>query len=93
MSAGRGIVTAVAAFLALGVGVDALLGETSPFPGYAAAIGFLGCVVIIIAYSWLATHVVGRPEEYYPDDVPPDRHDDLAAPVRPGDMDQERGDG
>jgi len=67
------IVTLVA--LAIGAGVDALIGY-SRFPGYGALIGLLGCIVIVVVSKWLG-RFLSRPEDLYPDDVPADVQEDL----------------
>jgi type III secretory pathway component EscS len=62
--------------LVVGLIVDVLTGY-SPFPGYGAALGLLGCSVIIIASKWLGTALLQRAEDYYPEDVPADIQEDL----------------
>jgi hypothetical protein len=62
--------------LVVGLAVDLVTGY-SPFPGYGAALGLLGCSVIIYVSKWLGTAFIQRPEEYYPDDVPTDLQEDL----------------
>lgn len=69
------VITAVA-FVA-GVVVDVAIGATSPFPGYPAAIGLFGCIAIIIVSKWLGKLLLQRPEDYYPEDAPADRQEDL----------------
>jgi hypothetical protein len=67
----------IAAALVVGLIVDVVTGY-SPFPGYAAALGLLGCSAIIVASKWLGTWLLQRPEDHYPNDRPADVHDDLA---------------
>jgi hypothetical protein len=62
--------------LLLGLGLDLVTGY-SPFPGYGAALGLLGCSVIIVVSKWLGKVFIQRPEDYYPDDVPDDLQEDL----------------
>jgi hypothetical protein len=62
--------------LVIGLGVDLLTGY-SPFPGYGAALGLLGCSVIIYVSKWLGQVFIQRPEDYYVDDVPADLQEDL----------------
>ena len=63
--------------LALGSSVvlDAVVGVKN-FPGYAATIGLVGCIVIVVVSKWFG-NVLSRPEELYPDDVPADVQEDL----------------
>lgn len=68
-------ITAVVAVLA--VIVDLARGATSPFPGYPAAIGLFGCIAIIVISKRLGKLFLQRAEDYYPDDTPADRHEDL----------------
>jgi len=65
------------ALFALGILVDVLTGAKGPFPGYAASIGLFGCIVIIIGSKWLGKLFIQAPEDYYPDDTPPDHVEDL----------------
>jgi hypothetical protein len=69
-----------------GVAVDVAIGATLPYPGYAATIGLVGCVLIVVVSKWLGGAFIQQPEDYYPDDAPPDRQPDLhgAAEVRDG---------
>jgi peptidoglycan/LPS O-acetylase OafA/YrhL len=71
---GRPLVVTLIAF-AVAVVVDVVVGY-SPFPGYGALIGFLGCVVIVVVSRWLGRWL-SRPEDYYADDVPIDLQEDL----------------
>jgi hypothetical protein len=71
----RTAVTVTAALLALGVVVDIVTGAKN-FPGYAASIGLVGCVVIVVVSKWLGG-ALSRPEDLYPDDVPADVQEDL----------------
>ncbi len=68
------VVTAVA--FALGVLVDVLT-DAAYVPGYSAAIGLFGCVVIIIASKWLGKAFIQKDEDYYPHDAPADAQEDL----------------
>jgi peptidoglycan/LPS O-acetylase OafA/YrhL len=72
----RAVVVTAVAFVA-GVGVDLLIGDVHYFPGYAATIGLVGCVVIVLASKWLGKALIQRPESHYPDDVPADLQEDL----------------
>lgn len=56
--------------------VDLLLGA-EPFPGYAATIGLVGCIAIILVSKWLGKAFIQRPEDHYPEDIPQDRVEDL----------------
>jgi hypothetical protein len=79
----RRALAVTAVLFALGVGVDAIVGY-SPFPGYGAAIGLVGCVVIIVVSKWIGATFLERPEDYYPDDIPPDvQPDQLGDPDHP----------
>jgi hypothetical protein len=62
--------------LVVGLLVDLVTGY-SPFPGYGAALGLLGCSAIIYVSKWLGQALLQRPEDYYPDDVPNDLQEDL----------------
>lgn len=68
-------VTVVA--LALMVVLDLIRGDTSPIPGYYAAIGLFGCVAIILVSKWIGKRLLQRREDYYPLDEPPDVQEDL----------------
>jgi hypothetical protein len=69
-------VPVIAVALVIGIGLDLFTGY-SPFPGYGAALGLLGCSVIIFVSKWLGQVFIQRPEDYYPDDVPDDLQEDL----------------
>lgn len=69
------LVTAV--LLVVGILVDVVTGADSAFPGYAASIGLFGCIVIIIGSKWLGKLFIQAPEDYYPQDTPPDHVEDL----------------
>jgi hypothetical protein len=62
--------------LVLGLILDLITGY-SPFPGYGAALGLLGCSAIIYLSKWLGTAFLQRPEDYYAEDVPADLQEDL----------------
>jgi hypothetical protein len=66
----------VGVLVVIGVLVDLWTGY-SPFPGYAALLGLVGCAGIIIVSKWLGTIWLQKPEDHYPDDVPPDVQEDL----------------
>ncbi|MEX0952892.1 MAG: hypothetical protein WDZ26_03580 [Nitriliruptoraceae bacterium] len=68
------VVTACLAVLA--VVVDLLVGS-SHVPGYSAAIGLFGCIVIVLVSRWLGAVLIQRPEDHWPDDVPADEQGDL----------------
>lgn len=72
----RPVVATVLAF-ALSMLADVVAGETSPFPGYPAAVGLVGCIGIIVISKWLGRVFLQRPEHYYPDDAPADLQEDL----------------
>lgn len=76
MTGRRALAATVVAF-ALSVLADVAAGETTPFPGYPAAVGLFGCIGIIVISKWLGKTFLQRPERYYPDDVPADRQEDL----------------
>jgi len=61
--------------LAVGVTLDVVTGAKY-FPGYAASIGLLGCITIVVVSKWLGT-LLSRPEDLYPGDVPADVQEDL----------------
>jgi hypothetical protein len=63
------------ALLVVGVGLDVATGAKN-FPGYAASIGLLGCIVIVVVSKWLGG-ALSRREDLYPDDVPADVQEDL----------------
>jgi hypothetical protein len=67
------VVTGIA--LVIGLALDLLVGASPP--GYGALIGFAGCVVIIVVSKWLGSLFLARPEDFYPDDIPADRVEDL----------------
>jgi hypothetical protein len=71
----RTALAVTAGMFALGVTLDVITG-TKNFPGYAATIGFFGCIVIVIVSKWLGG-ALSRPEDLYPDDVPTDVQEDL----------------
>jgi len=72
----RRAAVATACLAAVAVLVDILLG-TSHVPGYSAAIGLFGCIVIVLASKWLGAVLIQRPEDHWPDDVPADEQEDL----------------
>lgn len=47
----------------IGLTVDLLMGADPP--GYAAALGLGGCIVIIVASKWLGKVWLQRPQDYY----------------------------
>lgn len=67
------LVTAL--LLAAGAAVDAFTGAKN-FPGYAAVIGLLGCIVIVVVSKWLGS-ALSRAEDLYPEDRPADVQEDL----------------
>lgn len=71
----RSTLLATAAALVVGVLLDLVIGY-SPFPGYGALIGLLGCIAIVIGSKWLGGFL-SRPEDHYPDDIPADLQEDL----------------
>jgi hypothetical protein len=72
----RALAVTVTAF-AIGMLVDLVIGEIHYYPGYAASIGLVGCVVIVIVSKWLGKALIQRPEDHYPLDVPADEEEDL----------------
>lgn len=72
----RGALPVIAVALVAGVLVDLWTGD-SPFPGYAAALGLVGCAAIILVSKWLGRQLLQRPEDHYPQDVPADVEEDL----------------
>ncbi len=66
----------IAALLFAGL-VDVLLDEVHYFPGYAAAIGFFGCIVLTLAAQHGLKPLFKRREDFYPSDTPPDDLEDL----------------
>jgi hypothetical protein len=74
------IVTAVA--VPLGIGLDLVL-DYSPYPGYGASIGLLGCIAIIIGSKWVGKLLLDRPPDHYPDDAAPDVQPDVLPPDHP----------
>jgi hypothetical protein len=61
--------------LAAGMTLDVITGAKY-FPGYAASIGLLGCIAIVVVSKWLGV-LLSRSESLYPDDVPADLQEDL----------------
>jgi hypothetical protein len=59
--------------LVVGVPLDLWHGY-SPFPGYGAALGIVGTVVLVFGSKWVG-QALQRPEDYYPEDVPADTDD------------------
>jgi len=78
----RRAIPPIAVLLVLGTIADVLIGY-SPFPGYGAAIGLLGCATIVIVSKWLGTVLLERPEDYYPEETPPDLQPDLLPAEHP----------
>lgn len=68
------LVTVVA--LAISLAVDLVVGY-SPYPGYGASLGLGGCVGIIVISKWIGRTFLDRPEDYYPDETPPDVQPDV----------------
>lgn len=54
-----------AAVFAVAVAADLLRGADYAFPGYYAAFGFAGCVLIVLVSKWLGKHLLQRSENYY----------------------------
>lgn len=84
MTRGRPLTVTLVAFVVLGVLVDVLIGATAPFPGYAAALGLVGCILIIVVSKWLGKAFIQAPEDHYPDDTPTDLVPDLHGPTDTG---------
>lgn len=72
----RRVVSITAVSLVIGVLIDLAVGA-EPFPGYAALIGLVGCIAIILVSKWLGKVLIQRPEDHYPEDTPSDRVEDL----------------
>ena len=81
MTRGRPLTITLVAFVVLGVLVDVLIVATSPFPGYAAALGLVGCILIIVVSKWLGKAFIQAPEDHYPEDEPADLVPDLYGPA------------
>jgi hypothetical protein len=62
--------------LVVGVLLDLWHGY-SPFPGYGAALGIVGTTVLVFGSKWLGQYLLQRPEDYYPEDLPPELQEDL----------------
>jgi hypothetical protein len=71
----RTALAVTAGLFVLGAILDVVTGASN-FPGYAASIGLLGCIVIVVVSTWLGG-ALSRPESLYPDDVPADVQEDL----------------
>jgi membrane protein implicated in regulation of membrane protease activity len=56
----------VAAFVA-GVGLDLVVGAS--LPGFTAALGFVGCAVLVFVSKGVGKRLLKRPESYYADPV------------------------
>jgi hypothetical protein len=67
-------VTAVA--LVLGLLADLATGY-SDFPGYAAALGIGGTVLLVFGSKLAVGRIVSRPEDFYPDEPLTDTQEDL----------------
>ncbi len=67
------IVTAV--LFVVGILIDVVTDAPGYFPGYAAAIGLGGTLVLGLGSKWLAGLFIQAPEDYYPLDVPGDVED------------------
>jgi hypothetical protein len=66
---------------AVGALADVVVGY-APFPGYGAAIGIVGTLVIAVLSSVL-TRLAARPEDHYPAETPRDVEEDLRSPEPP----------
>jgi hypothetical protein len=66
----RRALTLTGVLLALGIGIDTFVGY-SPFPGYGALIGLVGCIVITAVSKWLGSTFLQRSEGYLGDDAIP----------------------
>jgi hypothetical protein len=64
----------VAVALALSVAIDVALGASRP--GLIAAIGFFGCVGMILGAKWLGKALLARPESYWAETDQPEVRDD-----------------
>lgn len=76
----------IAGALLVSVLIDIPLHSTQ-FPGYAALIGLVGCIALIVVAKKVLSPLVDRTEDYYGDEVPPDVQRDVwavrAEDVRP----------
>lgn len=68
------IVTVIA--FGAAVAIDIAM-ASSHVPGYSAAIGFLGCVIVVVVAKGLGKTLIQRSEGHWPDDVPADEQEDL----------------
>jgi hypothetical protein len=68
------VVTAIA--LVLGLVADLATGY-SDFPGYAAALGIGGTVLLVFGSKLVVGRIVSRPEDAYPDEPLTDTQEDL----------------
>ena len=75
------LIALTAVLFVIGVGIDLVIGY-SPIPGYGALIGLVGAFVLILGAKALGNVFVVRPEDLYPDEIPPDVAPDL--PVAEG---------
>jgi hypothetical protein len=71
----RRLIVLTLALFVIGAGIDLATGAKY-FPGFAASIGLFGCIVIVVVSKWFG-RALSRPEDLYPDDVPPDVQEDL----------------
>ena len=85
----RRAVPVIAAALLVSVLIDLPLHSTL-FPGYAALLGLVGCIALILVSKQLIAPLVDRTEDYYGDEVPPDVQADVWA-VRADDEPATRG--
>jgi hypothetical protein len=70
------LVTITVVLFVVGVAADLVIGY-SPVPGYGAAIGLFGCLGLILLAKRLGKWLVDAPEDFYPEETPPDVHPDF----------------
>ena len=68
-------VIVTAALFVVGIVIDVVTSAPGYFPGYAAAIGLGGTIVLGVGSKWLAGLFIQAPEDYYPLDTPGDVED------------------
>jgi hypothetical protein len=71
----RALPIVVGAFV-VGVLID-LPFDHPRFPGYGAAIGLFGTILLIVVAKKLLSPLVDRPEDHYPEDTVPDVQPDV----------------
>lgn len=72
----RRVLPVIAGALVVGALLDVPFGRQA-FPGYAALLGLLGCIALILGAKRLLAPLVDRDEDHYPPDTPPDVQEDV----------------